>query len=115
MTAVNILRKELPIARISRAMRIPRSSTYYSKSTNTGKRKTRVSDAVRSEALRIAGERTTYGYRRIWTPIRNHGTMVNMKTIRRIMRENGLALPHARYRNMNGKGYLTKPGALDRL
>ena len=115
MTAMNSLRKELPVARISRAMRISRSSIYYSKSLNTGRRKPRVSDAVRSEVLRVAGERTTYGYRRIWALMRNHGTGVNVKTVRRIMRENGLALPHAKHRNMNGRRNLTKPDAPDRL
>lgn len=100
MTAMNILRKELPIARISRAICIPGSSIYCGNSLNTGRRKPRVSDAVRSEVLRIAGERTTCGYRRIWALMRNHGTRVNVKTVRRIM---------------NGRRDLTKPDAPDRL
>lgn len=112
---MNRLREEIPIARFSRTMRISRSSIYYSKSLNTGRRKPRISGKIRSEILRIAGERTTYGYRRIWAPMRNHGTGVNVKTVRWIMRESALAPPHARHGNMNGRRYLTKPDAPDSL
>ena len=65
MIAVNILRKEMPVARISRAMDIPRSSIYYRRTDRSGKRNPRVSGTVENEIKKISGERTTYGYRRV--------------------------------------------------
>ena len=92
MMAVDTLKKEMPVARISRAMDIPRSSIYYSKMEKSS-RKPRVSGSIESEIKRISGERTTYGYRRVWALMRNSGIHVNIKTVRRIMRRNDLALP----------------------
>ena len=46
MTIVNNLREEMPVARISRTMRIPRSFIYYNRSDHTGSRKPRVSSDV---------------------------------------------------------------------
>ena len=93
MIVVNILRKEMPVARISRAMDIPRSSIYYNRIERSVNRKTRVTGSIETEIKRISGERTTYGYRRVWALMRNSGIHVNIKTVRRIMRRNDLALP----------------------
>ena len=46
MIAVNELRETLPVARISRALDIPRSFIYYSRSGRMGKRKRRISSDV---------------------------------------------------------------------
>ncbi len=89
MMAVNELRENMPVARISME--------------------------TESEILRIAGERTTYGYRRIWAMLRNSHKVVNIKTVRRIMRRNNLALPYARHRNRTRKRDLTKPGDINML
>ena len=87
------LKHALTVSRISRIMDIPRSTIYYRKTGRSGRRKARISENIESEIIRISGERTTYGYRRIWAILRNSGIHVNIKTVRRIMRSNGLALP----------------------
>ncbi|MGP6207775.1 IS3 family transposase [Cuniculiplasma sp. SKW3] len=55
------------------------------------------------EIIRISGERTTYGYRRVWALLRNSGIRVNIKTVRRIMRRNSLALPLQNIRTELGR------------
>ena len=65
MMALGIPRKELSVARISRAMVIPMSSIYYRKTERSGKRKSRVSENIESDIIRLSADRTTYGYRRI--------------------------------------------------
>ena len=63
--AIEILRKEMPVARISKAMDIPRSSIYYRKTDGSGRRKSRISENIEAEIIRLSAERTPYGYRRI--------------------------------------------------
>jgi hypothetical protein len=115
MTVVNALRECMPITRISRAMGIPRSFVYYSRSGHSGKRKQRVSSDIKEKILGIAGEPTTYEYRRIWVLLRNTCTHVNIKTVRRIMRKHSLSLPYAKHRNRTRSGDLTKPDDINRL
>jgi len=107
--AIEILRKEIPVARISRAMHIQRSSIYYRKTEGSGKRNSRISENMEAEIIRLSADRTTYGYRRIWALLRNSGIHVNIKTVRRIMRRNSLALPYAKHRNRIRRKDLTKP------
>ena len=47
--------------------------------------------------------------------LRNSGIHVNIKTVRRIMRRNSLALPYAKHRSRTRSGDLTKPHNIDRL
>jgi transposase InsO family protein len=103
------LKHALTVSRISRIMDIPRSTIYYRKTGRSGRRKARISENIESEIIRISGERTTYGYRRIWAILRNSGIHVNIKTVRRIMRRNSLALPYAKHKNRTRKKDLTKP------
>ena len=114
MMAVGTLKKEMPVARISRAMDVPRSSIYYSNMEKSS-RNPRGSGSIETEINRILGERTTYGYRRVWALLRNSGIHVNIKTVRRIMRRNDLALPFTKHRNRTRSGDLTKPHNTDRL
>ena len=93
--AIEILRKEIPVARISRAMDIPRSSIYYRRTEGSGNRKSRISGNIEAEIIRLSAERTTYGYRRIWALLRNSGVHVNIKTVRLMKRRNDLSLPYA--------------------
>ena len=65
--------------------------------------------------IRIAEERTTYGYRRIWALLRNSGTHVNVKAVRRIMKRNNLSLPYAKHKNRTRRRDLTKPDNINRL
>ena len=115
MMAVDALMKEMPIARISRAMDIPRSSIYYRRTDRSGKRKPRVSENIESEIIRLSADRTSYGYRRIWALMRNSGIHVNIKTVRRIMRRNNLALPYAKHKDRTRRKDLTKPENINRL
>ena len=115
MIVINELKNSMPVARISRTAGIPRSFIYYNRSGHPGKRKSRVSEGIETEIARIATDRTTYGYRRIWAMLRNKDMKVNVKTVRRIMRKNGLALPFAKHKNRTRRMDLTRPGAPDRL
>ena len=59
------LKHALTVSRISRAMHIPRSTIYYTRTVRSGTMRSRISKNIESEIIRISGERTTYGYRRI--------------------------------------------------
>ena len=113
--AIESLSPAMATSRISRAMDVPRSSIYYRKTEISGMRKPRISENIEAEIIRISAERTTYGYRRIWALLRNSGIHVNIKTVRRIMRRNSLALPYARHKNRTRTKDLTKPDNTDRL
>ena len=113
--AIESLSPAMATSRISRAMDVPRSSIYYRKIGKSGMRKPRISENIEAEIIRISAERTTYGYRRIWALLRNSGIHVNIKTVRRIMRRNSLALPYARHKNRTRRKDLTKPDNTDRL
>ena len=115
MSVVNILEPGMSIARISKAMKIPRSFIYYRRRERYGKRKPRVPDYIEAEINRLSSERTTYGYRRIWALLRNLGMSVNIKTVRRIMRKNNLALPYAKRKKRTRRNDLTKPEDINRL
>ena len=115
MTVVNSFKTEMSISRISGAMDIPRSFIYYNRSDHTGSRKPRVSSDVENKVIRIAEERTTYGYRRIWALLRNSGTHVNVKAVRRVMKRNNLFLPYAKHKNRTRRRDLTKPDNINRL
>ena len=101
--------------RISIALDIQRSTIYYARSDHTGKRKPRITKEIGEQVLRIAEERISYGYRRIWALMRDSGIHVNMKTVRRIMRNHNLALPYGKHKNRTGKRELTKPAHINML
>ena len=113
--AIESLRPAMATSRISRAMDVPGSSIYYRKIGKLGMRKPRISENIEAEIIWISADRTTYGYRRIWALLRNSGVHVNIKTVRRIIRRNSLALPYARHKNRTRTKDLTKPDKTDRL
>jgi len=115
MAAAEYLKPLMPVSRISRAMDMPRSTIYYRRTEETGRRKPRISTAIGDEIIRIAGERTTYGYRRVWAIMRNSGIHVNIKTVRRIMKRRNLALPYAKHRNRTRSRDLKKPENINML
>ena len=114
MVVIN-LKEEMHIVRISGTIDIQRSSIYYWRSEHSVKRKPRISPEIGERVLKTAEERTTYGYRRIWALMRNSGMHVNIKTVRRIMRKNDLALPYACHKKRTRKKDLTKPEDINRL
>ncbi|EQD75715.1 orfB, partial [mine drainage metagenome] len=79
------------------------SSIYYKGKDTTGRRKPRVPENIERRINELSAERTTYGYRRIWAMLRNSGTDVNIKTVRRIMNRNHLSLPYARHKTGQGE------------
>ena len=81
--AIESLRHAMATSRISRAMDVPRSSTYYNRIERSVNRKPRVLESVETEIKRISGERTKYGYRRVWALLRNSGVHMNIKTVQR--------------------------------
>ena len=113
--AIESLRPAMTTSRISRAMDVPRSSIYYRRTGRSGRRRPRIPENIESEIIRISAERITYGYRRVWALLRNSRIHVNIKTVRRIMRRNSLALPYARHKNRTRRRDLTKPDNTDRL
>ena len=115
MIIINELKNSMPVARISGTAGIPTSFIYYNRSEHPGKGKTRISEEIETEIVKIASNRTTYGYRRIWAMLRNKDMKVNVKTVRRIMRKNGLALPFAMHKNRTRRMDLTNPDAQNRL
>ena len=112
---IEILRKEIQVARISRAMHIQRSSIYYRRTEGTGKRNSRISENMEAEIIRLSADRTTYGYRRIWALLRNSSIHVNIKIVRKIMRRNDLALPSEKHKNRTGRSDLTRPDNINIL
>ena len=113
--AIKSLRPAMAVSRISRAMDVPRSSTYYRRIGKSGMRKPRVPENIEAEIIRISAERTTYGYRRIWALLRNSGIHVNIKTVKRIMKRNSLAFPYARHKDRARSRDLTRPDNINRL
>ena len=113
--AVDILKKEMLVARRSRAIDSPRSSIYYRKTKRSEKRKSRVSENIEVDIISLSADRTTYGYRRILALLRNSGIHVNIKTVRRIVRKKDLALPYAKHKNRTGRRDFTRPDNINIL
>lgn len=63
----------------------------------------------------IALERPTYGYRRVWAMLRNQGTKVNQKTVRKVLRENSMMLPASKMKGRTNKRDLFRPTGPDQL
>ncbi|HIH59779.1 MAG TPA: transposase [Ferroplasma sp.] len=94
-------------------MNIPGTSIYYRKKERIGKRKQRIQENIEAEIIRLSGERTTYGYRRMLALLRNSGIHVYIKTVRRIMRRNKLALSYAKDKNRTRRKELMKPDSIN--
>lgn len=91
---------------------IPLSEYYYvPRSRNV----TRLDPSIREMIKRIASERPTYGYRRIWAVLRNQGIRVNSKTVESVLREDSLSLPYARRRGRTKTRNLFRPTGPDQL
>ena len=57
------------------------------KEKNTAKhKKSRIPENIINKVLNISGKRVTYGHRRIWAVLRNEGTNINIKTVKRIIK-----------------------------
>ena len=77
---IDDLKQEMSLRNISRTSGIPLSEYYY----RPVKRHIQRLDLFTNEKIKhIASERPTYGYRRVWAVLRNRGTRVNQKTVRK--------------------------------
>jgi transposase InsO family protein len=112
MTVVEDLQSEMPLREISRVSGISLSSLYYKEKERRVKR---LSPQIEQDIISTASERLTYGYRRIWAMLRNNGTKVNRKTVRRVLRSNNLSLTYARLRGRTKHRNLFRPTGPDQL
>lgn len=92
---------------------LQRSTYYYHRKRRDGDKH----GAVRREIQRIfAGNMGRYGYRRVTLALRQEGTVVNHKTVLRLMREMGLQgkARRRRYRPYRGEAGKAAPNLLRR-
>ena len=107
--AAESLKPATTISRIYRTMDVTRTSIYRRRLERSGKRYPRTQKNIKADIIRLSGEITRDGYRRIWALIRNSGTHVNIETCWMIMRRNSLALPYARHKNRTRRKDLKNP------
>ena len=58
----------------------------------------RLSPQIEQDIISTASERPTYGYRRIRAVLRNNGTRINRKAVRRVLTDRNLSLQYARHK-----------------
>ena len=112
MTIVEDLRNDMSLREISRVSGISLSSLYYKEKERRVKR---LSPLIEQDIIRTASERPTYGYRRVWAMLRNNGTKVNRKAVRRVLRDRNLSLPYAKHRGRTKQRNLFRPTGPDQL
>ncbi len=112
MTVVEDLRNDMPLREISRVSGISLSSFYYKEKE---RRVRRLSPLIEQDIIKTASERPTYGYRRVWAVLRNNGTKVNRKAVRRVLREESLSLPYAKHKGRTKSRNLFRPTGPDQL
>ncbi|MGP6208028.1 IS3 family transposase [Cuniculiplasma sp. SKW3] len=86
---------QIPIREISRISGISMSTYYYKPKE---RHVDRLDPSIKKRIREIASERSTYGYRRVWAILKNHGTRVNLKTVRKVLKDNNLSLPDSQHR-----------------
>ena len=89
------LKQEMSLRNISRISGISLSGYYYK---STERHIQRLDPSIKERIKDIASDRTTYGYRRVWAVLRNSGTEVNQKTVRKVLKDNKLNLPASKHR-----------------
>ena len=112
MTVVEDLRNDMSLREISRVSGISLSSLYYKEKERRVKR---LSPQIEHNIIMTASERPTYGYRRVWAVLRNGGTKVNRKAVRRVPRNNNLSIHYSRHKGITKHRNLfcpTGPGQL---
>ena len=112
MMVLEDLKQEMSLRNISRISGISLSGYYY---RPVERHIQRLDPSTRERIREIASERPTYGYRRVWAILRNQGTKVNQKTVRKVLKDNNLSLPASRYRGRTKTRNLFKPTGPDQL
>ncbi|MEM0136364.1 MAG: IS3 family transposase [Thermoplasmatales archaeon] len=112
MMVLEDLKQEMSLRNISRISGISLSGYYY----RYVNRHIQRPDPSTMEKIRgIASERTTYGYRRVWAILRNSGTHVNQKTVRKVLEDNNLSLPASKHRGRTKSRNLFSSQGSDQL
>jgi transposase InsO family protein/transposase-like protein len=93
---VDALRNEYPLSTLIEMVEIPRSSYYYQK--NVALKPDGYAEVRQAVRDSFEGSNRSYGYRRIWGEVRRAVGTVSEKVIRRIMKEESLAVKIKRRR-----------------
>ena len=109
---INDLKDQIPLREISRISGISLSGYYYKP---VKRHIQRLDPSIKERIRYIASERPTYGYRRVWAILRNHGTKVNQKTVRKVLKDNKLNLPASKHRGRTKTRNLFRPRGPDQL
>jgi len=112
MMVINDLRDKIPLREISRISGISLSG-YYCRPVKRSIQ--RLDPITKKRIMDIASERPTYGYRRVWAVLRNSGISVNMKTVRKVLKDNGLNLRASKHKGRTNARNLYKPTGPDQL
>jgi putative transposase len=96
VSLIDALRERYPLNELLKMMGMPKSSYYYQKEAQN---RTDKYAALRTNVKKAFIEnQSRYGYRRVYAVIRNRGTIISEKVIRRIMKEEQLIVPFKRKR-----------------
>ena len=109
---INDLKDQIPLREISRISGISLSGYYYKP---VKRHIQRLDPSIKERIRYIASERPTYGYRRVWAILRNQGTRVNWKTVRKVLKNNKLNLPASKHRGRTNTRNLFHPREPDQL
>ncbi|QRF75048.1 putative transposase OrfB [Thermoplasmatales archaeon] len=112
MMVIEDLKSTMSLRNISRISGISLSGYYYKPKE---KHIQRLDSSTKERIKEITSERPTYGYRRVWAILRNHGTRVNQKTVRKVLNESNLSLPASKHRGRTKSRNLYTPTAPDQL
>ena len=112
MMVLEDLKHEMSLKNISRISGISLSGYYYKP---VKRHIQRLDPSTRTRIKDIASERPTYGYRRVWAILRNQGTAVNQKTVRKVLKDNNLNLPASKHRGRTESRNLFHPHGPDQL
>ena len=112
MMVIDDLKDKVPLREISRISGIPLSG-YYCKPRE--RQVERLDPSIKERIRYIASERPTYGYRRVWAILRNQGTLVNRKTVRKVLKDSNLNLLTSKHRGRTKSRNLFRSQGADQL
>ena len=112
MMVIDDLKDKVPLREISRISGIPLSG-YYCKPRE--RQVERLDPSIKERIRYIASERPTYGYRRVWAIRRNQGTLVNRKTVRKVLKDSNLNLLTSKDRGRTKSRNLFRSQGADQL
>ena len=112
MMVLDDLKDKVPLRQISRISGISLSGYYY----RPTERHIQRLDPSNKEWIRyITSKKPTYGYRRVWAILRNQGTAVNQRTVRKVLKNSNLSLPASKHRGRTKTRNLFRPQGADQL